>query len=151
MNTFILDGIRIQLQPPDIDGDGKTGGVERVSMDSGVQDIIQPTELGETLKNLNDDHLDPGTRMSNIDMRTRLGWSEIPSLLCIDSLVAFKFLPTNCLTLTRQKKRLNVSLKGEGRKEIVSIVAGKREQEANSMGGGFWNGLKERVGLGGQK
>lgn len=150
-NTFILDGIKVQLQAPDLDKDGVTGGIERVSQDRGIQPIVQPTELGDTLKNLNDDILDPTTRMSNIDMRTRLGWSEIPSLLCIDSLVSFKFLPTGCLMLTRQKKRLNVSLQGKGRDDIVNIVAGKRDQEAQAAGGGFFQGLKDRIGIGGGK
>jgi len=72
------------------------------------------------------------TGMSNIDMRSRLHYSEISSLLAIDTLVAFAFLPHKCLRMTRQKKRLSVSLKGKGREEIVDLVAGKRTLEKES-------------------
>jgi len=143
--AMILDGIRCELAQPDLDGDGKTGGTEKVRRDTGITHITQPTELGETIQSLNDDSTDYETRMSKIDMNTRLGWSEIPSCLAIDSLVAFKLLPTSSLALTRQKKRLNVSLNGQGRKEIVEIVGGKREQDAKAGGGGFFSGLKERL------
>ena len=144
MTIIRLDGIPIRLENPDLDKDGKTGGVESVQRfnNQGVSDIIQPTELGEAMKDMNNDEIEPGTRMSKIDMRTRLHVMEINSLWAVDSLVALKFLPTSCLPITRQRKRLLVSLGGEGRKEAVRVIAGEREKQANS---GFMGGMKDKI------
>lgn len=124
-----LDGTRVKLIPRDLDNNGQIGGTEFVSKDSSETSIIQATELGESLKELNLDNIDPITRMSGIDMRARLHGLEIASILAMDALVALKFLPTSCLAFTRQKKRLSVSLEGKGRGEVVDIVAGKKEHD----------------------
>lgn len=100
-------------------------------MNTNEIELQDSTELGSALAHLNDDTRDNDTRMSNIDMRTRLHYSEIASILAVDTLVAFRFLPSECLMFTRQKKRLAVSKDGKGRDEVVAIVAGKREQEGN--------------------
>jgi len=144
MTIIRLDGIPIRLENPDLDKDGKTGGVETLQRfnQSGISDIVQPTELGEAMKDMNNDEIEPGTRMSKIDMRTRLHVMEINSLWAVDSLVALKFLPTSCLPITRQRKRLLVSLGGEGRREAVRVIAGEREKQA---GQGFFSGMKDKV------
>lgn len=69
-----LNGIKLEVQLPDLDGDGITGGVERINsnVDLDRTDIIQPTEMGETLKEINSDEIDPESRMSSIDMKSRL-------------------------------------------------------------------------------
>ena len=109
--------------------------------------VKETTELGDALENLNNDNIEAG-RMSGIDMRSRLHYAEISAILGVDSLVAFKFLPVDCLAFTRQKKRLAVSLSGEGRKEIVEIVGGKQDVDAKKAGGfgsslrGFFGGNK---------
>ena len=95
----------------------------------GIQPINESSDLAESLKELNSDAEEKNTRMSGIDMRTRLHATEIPSILACDTLVAFDFLPQDCLGFTRQKKRLAVSLGGKGREEIVDIVRGKQEQD----------------------
>ena len=145
-----LDGVRLKLKAPDVDGDGMTGGVENVTarMQSGERDIVQPTEMGETLRELNSDVIEPGTRMSGIDLRARLHHAEIGPVLAIDTLVALKVLPSSCLAFTRQKKRLSVSLGGEGRKEIVDLVRSKKEQDAKASGG-FMDKAKGMLGMGG--
>jgi hypothetical protein len=126
-----LDGVKMELQPPDIDQDGEVGGVEKVQQNvfGEVTNVVQPTEAGEVIKELNKDELEPTTRMSGIDMRSRLHHLEISSILAVDSLVALGCLPTRCLAFTRQKKRLAVSLDGSGREDIVRIVGGRREHE----------------------
>lgn len=149
MTIIRLDGISMQLQPPDLDGDGVTGGIENITqrVDTGIQPVVQPTELGETLKELNLDNLDPTIRMSGIDMRARLHHSEVTSILALDALVSLGVLPTKCLVFTRQKKRLSVSLEGKGREEIVNIVAGKRELEAKAGFSGFGDRVKNFMGM----
>jgi hypothetical protein len=110
------------------------------SRDNTITGIVQPTELGESLKELNNDNIEPQTRMSGIDMRSRLVGFEISSVLALDSLVALQFLPIECLSFSRQKKRLAVSLMGKGRDDIVNVVAGKRENDAKML-----TGLKDRA------
>jgi len=102
-----------------------------------ITEVIEPTELGESLRELNNDSIQLETNMSAIDMRTRLSAFEIGSILALDTLVAMRILPISCLAFTRQKKRLNVSLKGEGRAEIVDIVSGKRINDTLRGGGMF--------------
>jgi hypothetical protein len=94
-----------------------------------IVNVQESTELGETLKQLNDDTRDPATKMSGIDMRTRLHFSEISSIIAIDTLVSFNFIPDRCLAITLQKKRLNISEGGKGRDDIVNIAGGKREND----------------------
>jgi len=119
--TINMDGEIINTTVEILDNNDKFFG-------QAIQDISQPTELGESLKELNNDDL-ATNRVSNIDMRSRLHPIEVPSILAVDTLVAFKLLPISCLGFTRQKKRLSVSIEGKGRQEIVDIVAGKREQD----------------------
>ena len=149
--TIKLDGVPYQLQAPDVDGDGKRGGVEILPhrIDNDTQMVVQPTELGETLRDFNKDEVDPDTRMTSIDLKTRIfNTYERNAMMAVDSLVAMKFLPKNCLIITRQAKRLNVSFKGEGRKEIVDIVAGKRDHDQKMAGGGMFDGVKNFFGGG---
>lgn len=102
--------------------------------------IITPNEISElqgSLQELNNDTMSEKYRTNGIDLRSRLYNIEIAAITVIDSLVAFKFLPMTVAPLCIQKKRLAVSLKGAGRKEIVDIVAGKRETDNQVMSKGF--------------
>ncbi len=154
MTIISIDGIRITLEAPDLDKDGVTGGIEKIpqKFNEGVTNITQSTELEGSLKELNADMINPETRMSAIDMRTRLHGFEISAVLAIDSLVALGVLPQRCLPLSTQKKRLNVSQDGLGRKEMVELVAGKHERDIK-MGamGRMGEGIKSFFGMGGQR
>ncbi|KKL12364.1 hypothetical protein LCGC14_2536490 [marine sediment metagenome] len=147
-----LDGIPTRLVNPDLNGDGVTGGVENIVKkftDDGVTSIQQNSELEGSLKELNADEINPNTRMSQIDMRSRLHAIEISAVLAVDALVAFGVLPQKCLTLSTQKKRLNVSEGGQGRHEMVELVAGKtdRDVKMGSMGR-MGEGIKNFFGMG---
>jgi len=144
-----LDGTLVEVQTADLDGDGKVDPnvAEKITPNlNNEMDISEPTELGESLKELNSDTIDNNSRMSGIDLRTRLSMFEIAPILATDALVAFKFLPVDCLSFTRQKKRLAVSLDGKGRSEIVEVIGGKREGDERKAGG-----MKQFFGLGGEK
>jgi len=104
--------------------------------DNQIIPINQPTELGESLKHLNDDSVEQDTRMSGIDMRANIHPVEKSPLLAIDIAVALGVLPKKCLMLSRQSKRLSVSVNAMGRNNIVDVVSGKQEQDARKMGGG---------------
>ena len=146
-----LDGIPTRLVNPDLDGDGVTGGIERITKkfaDDGITNIQQNSELEGSLKELNADNINPDTRMSQIDMRSRLHSIEISAVLAVDTLVAFGVLPQKCLTLSTQKKRLNVSEGGQGRHEMVELVAGKTDRDVK-MGtmGRMGEGIKNFFGM----
>ena len=152
MTIISLDGIPTKLVNPDLDGDGITGGVEKIVKklgDEGIQNITQNSELEGSLKELNADAINPETRMSQIDMRSRLHPIEISSVLAVDALVGFGVLPQKCLILSTQKKRLNVSEEGLGRKEMVELVAGKTDRDIK-MGtvGRMQEGFKNFFGMG---
>ncbi len=152
MTIISLDGIPIKLVNPDLDSDGITGGIEKVVKkfaNDGVTNIQQNSELEGSLKELNADSINPDTRMSQIDMRSRLHPIEISAVLAVDALVAFGVLPQKCLTLSTQKKRLNVSEEGKGRQEMVELVAGKtdRDVKMGSMGR-MGEGIKNFFGMG---
>lgn len=109
--------------------------------------IITPTEISElqgSLQELNNDKVNPFTRTSGIDLRTRLYNTEIASITVLDTLVAFNFLPMSIVPFTLQKKRLAVSLKGKGRDEIVELVAGKRETDTAKGNSFFGNMFKKK-------
>jgi len=113
-------------------------------------DILRPqetSELGESLQELNKDKMDKNSRMSSIDLRTRITNSEITGMLIVDTLAGFRVISEETMNFTLRKKRLNVSLKGRGREEIVEIVQGKQERES---GNGFTRGIK-RLFMGGEK
>ena len=117
---------------------------QNYNQDNGIVGISQPTELGESIRELNKDKIDPVTRMTTIDLNTRLnGHMERNAVLAIDGLVSLKMMPVSCLGLTRQLKRLNVSLNGEGRKEVVELVGGKRGDDIAKGGGGIVDGMKK--------
>ena len=152
MTITVLDGVRIQVKPIDLDGDGQTGGIEIINqrLDDGVIGINQSSELGDSLKELNLDIVEQNTRMSGIDMRARLHPLEISSILALDTLVSLGICPHKCLSFTRQKKRLSVSEDGKGREEIVEIVGGKKEQDVRSGMGGMIDRFKSNIGMGGK-
>jgi len=153
INSYVkLDGIKMQLTAPDLDGDGVVGGTESFTRQvgqQGVSQIIQPSELSEVMKQLNDDNIDPKSGMSNIDMKTRLMVLERNGIVALDSLVALGVCPPECLAFTRQIKRLNVSLGGRGRTEMVDVVNGQRKHDEAKMG--FGEKIKNAFGGGGEQ
>lgn len=149
-----IDGVRTKLQAPDIDGNGRTDTPERIVQrfqpSGGTTPIIQPTELGESLKYLNDDSFDFNTRVSDIDMKARLHPMQVAAITAWEWLVKNNGIPENSGALTRLLKRNSVSIKGLGRQEMVDMVRGKKEQDIKMAGGGMMNNIKSGLGLGGK-
>jgi len=114
--------------------------IENISNEIMMKD---KSELGEVMDNLDNDTVDTLTAMSSIDFNTRLNRSEINASLVFDELIRLKILPQT-IGLTRQKKRLSVSLDGLGREEKVRIIAGKREDESGSSFGNKLSNLFRR-------
>ncbi len=146
--SLVIDGIKFKINTSTDPSTPSTPNTQQVStIDKGITNITQPTELGEAMQALDNDTLDTDTRMSRIDFNTRLHEVEIGYVLAVDTLVMMKVCPTDCLSLTRQKKRLMVSLEGKGRIEKVDLVVGKREQDSKSgFIGSIQNGFKGLIG-----
>lgn len=125
-----INGFGIQLTEPDLNGDGVVDEFESFerNVDGGISNIIQPSEISESMKEINEDKVDANTKMSSIDMKSRLSVFELPSIVAIDSLVALRVFPESTLKITRSKKRNAVSIKGMGRTEQVTIATGIQEQ-----------------------
>ena len=135
MTIINLDGVKLKIIPPDLDGDGKRGGVENIQQRS-ASDIIpikQSSELGDSLEIAFSDKYDYISKVSDIDMKANLDPAQIPYIVIFDSLCKMGFLHSRGLGLSRQVKRLSVSEKtkhmGVGRKNVVDMVTGKREQD----------------------
>jgi len=148
MAIITIDGVRTEVKPPVVEE--YINGFNAYNGDRGTQDIVQPTELGESLRELNSDSIDPISRMSGIDLRSNLHPMEIPGILAVDTLVAFHFLPLRCLSFTRKKMRVAVSQGAFGRKNIVDVISGKQRHEEQMGSLGYADKAKNFLGLGGQ-
>lgn len=104
--------------------------------DVGITPVQEPGELGEVMRHMDSDEIEPHTGMSSMDMKARLDRGEIEGISMIDYFVSIRFYSQNALRLTRVLKRLTVSEGGEGRKEKVAIVQGQREHKNGPMGMG---------------
>jgi len=138
---FRINGIKVDYVSPDIDGDGQTGGYETISHDNGITDIIQLTELGESLKELNQDVIEQKSRMSSIDMRAILHPFQVHPIAAFDTLASFGMITKRSLSLSRKIMRLSVSQQGKGREQIVDTVVGKRDNDIKKSGGGIFGGM----------
>jgi len=114
--------------------------LEEITEDLHKQEHIftEQTELGAVMENLDRDTIDKNTQMSSIDVNTRLTDEEIKACVVFDELRRKKIIPEEC-QITRQLKRLKISLNGKGREEKVQIVSSDREQKS---GTGFGMRLK---------
>lgn len=144
--TYIINGRECIPALQDFDGDGNTQGPEQLAIDSDYNDGA-PTELGESLGVLMDDNIQEDTRMSGIDMRSRLQPFQTINLSAYDGMVSFGVIPKDCLFLSRQIKRLACSIDGWRADQIVETVTGKRDQDAN----GGLDKMKSFFGMGGQQ
>ena len=107
------------------------------------QAVVQESDLKGVMKELNEDSIEKNTGFASIDTRSRLHPFEITSITIHDSIISLNCLPKVCLNTTRCKKRLSVSINGKGREEMVRIVQGERDNQANK-GGGFLKSMFSR-------
>lgn len=105
----------------------KVAGLRADNLNADTTRIVEETELGQSIKELNDDTIDEKRKVSGIDMRSRLHAFDISSILVSDALVCLGAQPKVSLDITGKKKRLVVSEDGAGRTEIKEMVVGKRE------------------------
>ena len=100
--------------------------------------IFEQSDLAQVMNSLDKDAVDTRTHMSDIDFNTRLTHNEISACLIMDEFQRLGVLDKR-ISLSRQKKRLAVSLDGKGRQEKVDIVRSERE---SVQGTGFMSKFK---------
>jgi hypothetical protein len=94
----------------------------------------EESDISQAIRMLNDDSINPTTKMSAIDMKSILHPIEISSIVGVDTMVLLKVFPTEMLQLTLQAKRLSSSKHGKGREQIVRMTTRQNDEQANGMG-----------------
>lgn len=138
--AIILDGNRYCTADKDVEV-SRYSQLQQIKA-AGQTDIIQPSDMGDAIREINKDDFDNDTRMSSIDMRTRLSSFGVTSVWAMDALVSMKCFPRSCLPVTRQFKRNMISMDGLGREDIVRMMVGNLEQKAKQGTMGFVDRVK---------
>lgn len=151
---YEIDGQLVEIRPPDLDGDGVRGGLENIShydeTGAGIARPQYPSELKDTLREINEDELDPQTGMSSVDFKARIHPLQLSSLNCVDILSRANFLGRIGTDATRQIKRNSVSMNGLGRAEAIDAIGRRRDEEAKKQMG-MMDQFKGFFGMGGKE
>lgn len=135
MSKIYLDGKLLSQRKHEEGSLQPTSGYER-----GLSHTTKRGDIEASLNELNKDEIDPKTKMTTLDLRSRLHALQIEGMSKWDSVIAFNFLPVMALFVTRTMKRLMVSLDGKGREEMVNITRQNLDKQAT---GGFGTRLWE--------
>lgn len=118
------DGIRIQLQPRDLDGDGRVGTVEIIPRSTGESnDVVIPQQISESreaMEALNED-VEDHQGFSTVDFKTRLHGQMIPQVAALEGGYIMRFSPQRSRNVIKLIKRLIVSKNGLGRRESIEV------------------------------
>ena len=144
---YKVGSTRIELINPDLDGDGETGGIEKVQM-KGFDDMIpasQKSETAEASEILNSDKLEGDSRLSSMDFMSNIPRSEYDAMTKVDVLIAMKFLSSSASWINRVRMRKSKSIDGQGIDKFVQLHTGMREAEVSRMDRvkSFFSGKKE--------
>ncbi len=128
--AYKIDGIRMELNPHDVDNDGITGGVESVSShkDKGVMNIQEKGELAEALELQNRDVM-TDDNLSSVDFASRLNNFQVAPIVAVDVVASMNVISERSRMIVRHIMRKLVSLDGKGRSEFVDVVVGKQERD----------------------
>ena len=131
------DGYRIKIQPADLDGDGQTGGIEKIQDKYPTlihnDDVLIPQKISESkeaMHELNED-IEGADSFSPIDFKTRLHGQMIPQMAALEGSHFMGFLPSKSRKVLRLVKRIMVSEGGLGRKEAIELNQTLKGQEEN--------------------
>lgn len=120
----------------DRNNDGKIDDDEMRLKDSGIQIPQQQTETGETIDKMNDTGLVGSSGLSKMSVNSNVDRYELPLMKAYSGIIAEEFLSKEDMALLNACLMLNNSLERAGRKDIVNLATGLKEQKA---GGGFMN------------
>lgn len=133
-SIFVFDGVRSRMAGHREGNNAPDPPAGFSSPNNGEQMITEQAELVGVIKEFNYDVINH-ENMSNIDFNTRLLRVEEPSITSFETCGTAGLIPKRWLALPRKKKRNLVSIGGEGRKEGVQMVVGKREMDTQRSGG----------------
>lgn len=103
-------------------------------MSEGIVAQIEESDIAQAIKNLNDDSMNPDTKMNAIDMRSNLHPIEISNIVGVDTLVLLRAFPIELLQMTLLVKRLSSSKGGKGREQIVRMTTRNPDDQAGGVG-----------------
>ena len=124
-----------ELYAVDDEGDGEIDHYTEPF--DGTTNITEPTEIGEFMRELNDDTIDEGTGMSSIDMKSDLDPFQVSGCTAIETLIICEMIPRGFIGYTRQIKRNSCSKNGRGRDDMVKAMVGEKEHKEGMGSGGF--------------
>lgn len=127
---YSVNGIRVKLEAPDLDGDGKVGGVEKIQrkFDNAQMDVKETTELKDVM-----DTVFPKRSEGRINMLGNLDKFETANIFKLRSLVNARFLPVFCDNVSNEYLEISVSKEARGRDDARDITIGKLERENESL------------------
>jgi hypothetical protein len=135
--VITVDGEKIEENFPIVKK--ATVGNYNTGYSEGQISITEPPEISEVIKEVFADKIDVDTSMSSMDMKANMHAVEAVSVNIFDALVSFHFLPQSALPLSRQKKRLSLSVDGKGIDSAVEIATAGIERKG---GAGFLERVK---------
>ena len=127
-NLYKVNGVYVELEGADLDGDGVTGGVETLRQSNKQIDVKETTELKDVMDTVFPKRLD-----QKINMLGNIDKFEASSLFKLRSLVNAKFLPQFCLNVVDEYLELSISINARGRDDGRDISIGKMERDRDSM------------------
>ncbi len=135
-DLIILNHIPVRLKPVDLDKDGKSGGYEDVyeKHNSNMTTSTNPTELGDTMREIDRDVLDPITKMTSIDSKSFITEDDRDNITAFNSLVTMRMITPKCLAITRQFLRVSKSIEGKNLQISRDIAIGQHTREAEKQG-----------------
>lgn len=110
-----------------------------------VETLEEVNNVKEVLINLDKDVVQEDN-LTTIDFNTRLGQTEISSIVALQLLHTLKVGGRPCSLITRSIKRHKVSLGGLGRKEKVQIIQGEREHDEQGSNNNLFGKIKGFMG-----
>jgi hypothetical protein len=132
-----LDGTRLQIEPQDLDKNGKTGGIEAVSQErKDITPIMQPTETGEVIKEAFKDEIEDSTGLSSIELKSNIHDIQSAAISTWNYLSRNGVIGHKAMFLTRTLLRTRVSVAARGREDVVRIAQGQAEKQKNKLSDG---------------
>lgn len=143
---MIMQKLSIDFEDTDADTD-----ISLSPFDKDKIDLQQQSELGEVIDKAyqGSDVRNPDDNSSTIDFWSRIPGFNMPFINRFEAAGRMGVIPLRSLSVSRTVKRNFISAEGKSRDELVKIVSGKREVEADQSGfGAIKTWVKTRFGKG---
>lgn len=130
-----IDGVRMKLEPIDLDKDGIIHETETVKthQEQGVTQIKESTELGDVLDHQTKD-IENTERLSSVDFISNINNFQHAPISAVEFIASAGVISRRSRLISRIIKRNAVSIDAMGRKQNVEVAVGKRENDVRKAG-----------------